>query len=81
MLCRHFAEAPAPCTRMCDCCRRADDGGGGERRDVTEAARGALRTLQGWTGGEKRATLNQLGEEWRRGEGKRSKRGAGLGRE
>ncbi|KAL4856450.1 Mediator of RNA polymerase II transcription subunit 34 [Chlorella vulgaris] len=34
-------------------------------RDVTVAAQGALLTLQGWPGAEKRATLIQLLDKWR----------------
>jgi hypothetical protein len=39
--------------------------GGPAAKDVTEAARGVVQTLQGWPGQEKRATLIQLLDKWR----------------
>lgn len=68
-LCRHFAEAPAPCHRMCDTCAGRAVGATVEKIDVTEAAKGALEVLKNWAGAEKRATLTQLVDKWRTGPG------------
>ena len=78
-LCRHFAEAPAPCHGMCDMCAlraalgetttHATNVGtsstGENKIDVIEAAKGAIEMLKNWPGAEKRATLTQLLDKWR----------------
>lgn len=61
--CRHFGEAPAPCSSMCDCCKRGSNAV--THRDVTEAARSCLTLLSRWPGAEQRATLLQLINAWR----------------
>lgn len=68
VICRHFAEAPAPCRGMCDWCRWAPRGGGVVSRDATQAAASVLKVLQTWPGAEKRATLVQLIDKWRASE-------------
>lgn len=40
-------------------------GDGAALKDVTEACKGAVQTLQAWPGSEKRATLIQLLDKWR----------------
>lgn len=40
--------------------------GGTQQRDVTAAAQGVLSTLANWAGAEKRATLTQLLDAWRK---------------
>lgn len=79
VLCRHFAEAPAPCPAMCDYCFRVSDstqGGGGvgssrvfnsdllPKVDMSEACKTAIEVLKTWPATDKRATLTQLIEKW-----------------
>jgi len=79
VLCRHFAEAPAPCHAMCDYCLRVrdiahggDGGGGGNlsnggllpKIDVSEACKTAIEVLKTWPATDKRATLTQLIDKW-----------------
>ena len=57
---RHFGEAPAACSSMCDVCSAKASGQIVERRDISAAAMAVVRTLAEWPSAEKRATLIQV---------------------
>ncbi|KAK9809014.1 hypothetical protein WJX72_007915 [[Myrmecia] bisecta] len=59
---RHFGEAPAECSAMCDCCAR---GAPVVKKDVTGAAVAVVDALASLPTADKRATLLQLIDRWR----------------
>ena len=63
MWCRYFVEAPAACLRMCDNCLRQLKV---KRQDVSAAAAAVIETLQTLPAADKRLTLTQLVDAWRK---------------
>ena len=63
MWCRYFAEAPAACNSMCDNCLRQLKV---NRQDVSAAAAAVVETLQNLPAADKRLTLTQLVDAWRK---------------
>ncbi|KAL3130511.1 hypothetical protein ABBQ38_15564 [Trebouxia sp. C0009 RCD-2024] len=63
ILCRYFAEAPAACHSMCDNCLRQLKV---TRQDVSAAAAAVVQTLQALPAADKRLTLTQLVDAWRK---------------
>lgn len=61
--CRYFAEAPAACHSMCDNCLRQLKV---TRQDVSAAAAAVVQTLQALPAADKRLTLTQLVDAWRK---------------
>lgn len=61
--CRYFAEAPTACHSMCDNCLRQLKV---TRQDVSAAAAAVVQTLQALPAADKRLTLTQLVDAWRK---------------
>ncbi|KAG2445794.1 hypothetical protein HXX76_000398 [Chlamydomonas incerta] len=81
---RHFAEAPADCRGMCDnCCAAATVGPAGTPppRDMTQHAVAILAILRQQQAKEKKATLLQLVELWRKEAGPLGKEAKALSKD